>query len=86
MSTLNQEMYRRMTNTSELVTMSKRVEIVDLYGQKLTNSGYRLDQLRRAMVGGLVRYERRLLHSRQNPEEAGDHYTKGQSTMPGIEE
>ena len=68
MSTLNQEMYRRMTNTSELVTMSKRVEIVDLYGQKLTNSGYRLDQMRRAMVGGLVRYERRLLQSRQNPE------------------
>ena len=48
--------------------MSKRVEIVDLYGQKLTNSGYRLDQMRRAMVGGLVRYERRLVQSRQNPE------------------
>ena len=34
MSTLNQEMYRRMTNTSELVSLQKRLEIVDDYGQK----------------------------------------------------
>ena len=67
MSSLNQEMYRRMTNTSELVTLEQRLEIVDQYGQKLTNSGYGLEQIRRAMVGGLVRYERRLLQSLSKP-------------------
>ena len=60
MSTLNMEMYRRMTNTSEMVNMEKRLDIVDRYGQKLTNSGFGLGQARKAIVGGLVRYERRL--------------------------
>ena len=63
MSTLNMEMYRRMTNTSEMVEIERRVEIVDLYGQKLTNSGFGIPQIRKAIVGGLVRYERRLVQS-----------------------
>ena len=63
MSTLNMEMYRRMTNTSEIVEIGRRVEIVDLYGQKLTNSGFGIAQIRKAIVGGLVRYERRLVQS-----------------------
>ena len=51
MSTLNQEMTRRMMNTSELVPMEQRLKVVDEYGQKLTNSGYGLDQVRRVVVG-----------------------------------
>jgi hypothetical protein len=43
MSTLNQELVRRMMNMSELVPMSLRLNIVDKYGQKLTDSGYGLD-------------------------------------------
>ena len=37
-ATLNQEMIRRMTNTSELVDVKIRIEIVDEYAQKLINS------------------------------------------------
>ena len=39
-ATLNQEMIRRMTNTSELVGEEVRLEIVDHYAQKLINSEY----------------------------------------------
>ena len=35
---MNQEMIRRMTNTSELVDVKIRIEIVDEYAQKLINS------------------------------------------------
>jgi hypothetical protein len=61
MSTLNQEMTRRMMNTSEMVPLAKRLEIVDGYGQKLTDSGYGIDQIRRVIVRGLTGYER-ILH------------------------
>ena len=51
MSTLNQEMTRRMMNTSEMVPMEQRVTVVDDYGQKLTDSGYGIDQIRRVIRG-----------------------------------
>ena len=41
MATLNQEMVRRMVNTSELVEMPVRIEIIDNYCQKLCDSGYK---------------------------------------------
>ena len=59
-SSLNQEMVRRMVNTSELVPMKTRLAIFDKYGQKLTDSGFGLKQVRTIIVGGLTRYERRL--------------------------
>ena len=46
-----------------MVQQNTRLEIVDKYGQKLTNSGFGLHQIRKAIVGGLVRYERRLAQS-----------------------
>ena len=52
-STLNQELIRRRINTSELVAMDKRIEIVDKYAQKLINSGFKLDQTSKILVGGL---------------------------------
>ena len=48
-STLNQELIRRMINTSELVDIEKRIEIVDSYAQKLINSEYSLEQTRIAI-------------------------------------
>ena len=63
-STLNQELIRRMINTSELVAMDKRIEIVDKYAQKLINSEYSVDQTRKAVIGGLKGYERLLSLSR----------------------
>ena len=59
-STLNQELIRRMVNTSEKVPMSKRLEIVDKYAQKMINSEYSLDMTRQTIVGGLKGYERLL--------------------------
>ena len=68
-STLNQELIRRMVNTSEMVPMSKRMEIVDNYAQKMVNSEYTVEMTRQTIVGGLKGYERLLSLSKdqQNP-------------------
>ena len=52
-STLNQELIRRMVNTPEMVTLEKRVEIVDKYAVKLIKSEYTLEQTRQTIIGGL---------------------------------
>ena len=59
-ATLNQELIRKMVNTSELVGMSKRLEIIDKYAKKLINSEYSVEYTRNAIVGGLKGYERLL--------------------------
>ena len=59
-ATLNQEMVRRMLNTSEDVEITKRVEIVDGYAQKLVNSEYSVEETRKVIIGGLKGYERLL--------------------------
>ena len=59
-ATLNQELIRRMTNTSEMISNEKRVEIVDKYAEKLMNSEYSLEETRSTIVGGLKGYERLL--------------------------
>ena len=64
MATLNQETIRRMINTSELVCMTTRLQVIDNYAQKLINSEYDLAVTRRILVGGLKGYERMLSGSR----------------------
>ena len=59
-ASLNQEVIRRMMNTSEDLDISVRTEVVDEYAQKLFNSGFKLDQTRNILVGGLTGYERKL--------------------------
>ena len=54
MSTLNQEMTRRMMNTCELLEDANRIKIIDKYCQKLCNSGYAKEQVRRVVVGGWI--------------------------------
>ena len=68
-ATLNQELIRRMINTSEQVEMTTRLEIIDKYAEKLLNSEYPLDQTRNIIIGGLKGYERLLSLSRdtKNP-------------------
>ena len=63
-ATLNQEMIRRMTNTSELVDEESRIIIVDEYAQKLINSEYGFEMTRGFIIGGLKGYERLLSLSR----------------------
>ena len=64
MATLNSEVVRRMQNVSELLPMSERVEVLDKLSQKLSNSGYKLDKVRKILVGGLSGYEKRLRQSK----------------------
>ena len=45
-ATLNQEMVRRMVNTSELVDVKTRIDVVDDYAQRLLNSEYTLKETR----------------------------------------
>ena len=59
MATLNQELVRRMLNTSEDLDMKERVVVVDEYCQKLADSGYQGDQMKKVVTGGLTGYERR---------------------------
>ena len=59
-TTLNQEVIRRMMNTSEELGMDERLKVVDGYAMKVINSGYGLKQTREIIVGGLKGYERKL--------------------------
>ena len=59
-ATLNQEVIRRMLNTSERLDISYRIEVVDNYALKLANSGYDLEYTRKVIKGGLTGYERKL--------------------------
>ena len=68
-ATLNQEMIRRMLNTSERLEIKWRTDVVDDYAGKLVNSGYDLEYTRKVIVGGLTGYERKMILSkdRSNP-------------------
>ena len=55
-STLTQEVIRRMMNTSEKIVQDERNEVVDTYAKKLVNSGYSLEQSRKFIVSGLTGY------------------------------
>ena len=68
MATLNQEMIRRMVNTSEMVGEEERCEIVDKYATKLVNSEYSIATTRKIITGGLKGYERMLSTSRNRKE------------------
>ena len=89
-ASLNQEMTRRMMNTSELLDMQVRVEVINKYGQKLTNSGFMVEQARNIVTGGLVSYERRVKQSqdktspRWRPLHEGAKYNKAQRMKKKI--
>ena len=78
-ATLNQELVRRMINTSELVPIEKRLEIVDKYAGKLLNSEYTIKETRRVIVDGLKGYERLLSLSKdlENPRWKPLHMARG---------
>ena len=64
MSSLNQEVVRRMLHVSERLDIEERVIVLDRMSQKLANSGFKLAQIRRTLIGGLSRYEKLLKWSR----------------------
>ena len=58
------DLTRRLLNTSESLGMNAKVKVVDMYSQKLTNSGYRVDQVKRIVINGIKGYEKRVQESR----------------------
>ena len=56
-----------MVNTSESVDITKRVEIIDNYSQKLVNSEYTVEETKNMIIGDLKGYEQLLSLSKSNP-------------------
>ena len=79
MRSLSNELIRRMLTTSERVCDATRMEIVDGYAQKLFNSGYKIDQVRRIILAGLKGYEK-LLKESKKPGGRKLHRTAGESS------
>ena len=71
MATMNAEIVRRMMNVSENLPIQERTVVLDNVAQKLTNSGYNMDEIRKGMVGALTGYERKLEASKKSPKEKG---------------
>ena len=65
MKTLANDLTRRLLNTSERLSMDERIKVVDDYSQKLFNSGYTLEQVRRIITNGIKGYEKKLTESRR---------------------
>ena len=87
-ATLNQELVRRMVNTSKSVDITTRVEIINNYSQKLINSEYTVEKAKNVVIGGLKGYERLLSLSRDkqtldgNPSTWQEHGTKRTEGWP----
>ena len=64
MKILANDLTRRLLNTSESLGMDAKIRVVDHYSQKLINSGYGLEQVRRIVVNGIKGYERRVKESK----------------------
>ena len=55
---LHNEIMRRLKNCSDRVTGEEKIAILDKFAQKMFNSGYDEDQIRKVMIGGVKGYER----------------------------
>ena len=63
MKTLSNDLTRRLLNTSESLGDDERIDVINKYSQKLVNSGYRVEQIRKVIINGIKGYERRLRES-----------------------
>ena len=54
-----QDLVRRLLNTMESLGSQERMKVVDGYAQKLLNSGYEMEQVRKILVSGIKGYENR---------------------------
>ena len=61
---LSNEMTRRLLNTKEDLGSEVRIAVVNDYCQKLCNSGYSNDKIRRIVLCGIKSYERKLRMSK----------------------
>ena len=58
-ASLNQEVIRRILNTSEDLDDAMRMTVVDNFAKKVRNSGYCIKQTRDIMMGGLKGYAKK---------------------------
>ena len=63
---VSNDLVRRLLNNSEELGAGSKVEIVDNYSQKLSNSGYRGEQLKRIILNGIKGYEGKVRRCRNN--------------------
>ena len=68
-SSLSQEVVRRMLNTSEMVRQEERNAILETFITKLRVSGYRQEQTKRIVEAGLKGYEGKLEKARKSGED-----------------
>ena len=62
---LSNDLVRRLKNNSEELGMGAKVKIVDDYTQKLLNSGYKGEQLKRIITNGIKGYENKVRMCRE---------------------
>ena len=65
MQILANDVVRRLNNTHEALGRSQIARVVDGYGQKLLNSGYKIEQVRAILVRGIRGYEGRKLRCKK---------------------
>ena len=53
---LSQDLIRRMLNTKEDLAVEYKTRIIEDYSQKIINSGYSRDQVKRIILGGIKGY------------------------------
>ena len=63
---LSNQVGRRLDAFSETVSMGERVRAIDVYSQKLVNSGHSLTTIRGILVSGITGHVRRVARSREN--------------------
>ena len=67
-TSLNNEVGRRLDNCSETVPIKDKVEMLDRFCQKMVNSGHTVKSIRVVMVGGIKGYKRKLLRNLERGE------------------
>ena len=72
-STLAQDLIRRMINTSEMVSQEERDGIIENYIDRLAVSGYSKAQIREIVQSGLLGYQTKLIKA----EKAGENLHRG---------
>ena len=65
MQILANDVVRRLNNTHEALGRSQIARVVDGYGQKLLNSGYKIEQVIAILVRGIRGYEGRKLRCKK---------------------
>ena len=66
LSSLTQEVVRRLLHTSRHLEYSCRVEALEKLCQKMVNSGHHSSFIKRVMISGICKYERKVKNSQLN--------------------